>query len=52
MDMMYRLATGLDVQAPRTWPISNAVVNRLRHDGQRLHLVTWGEASHLDALQA
>jgi 2,3-bisphosphoglycerate-dependent phosphoglycerate mutase len=52
MDMMYRLATGVDLQAQRTWPISNAVVNRLRFDGETLHLLAWGEAGHLDALEA
>lgn len=56
LDILYRLATGLPLEAPRTWPISNAVVNRLRfcHTGQPngLQMVNWAEASHLDSLEA
>lgn len=56
LDIVYRLATGLPLEAPRNWPISNAVVNRLRyvHSGPDagLHLLSWAEASHLDSLEA
>lgn len=56
LDIVYRLATGLPLQALRTWPISNAVVNRLRyvHSGPQagLHLVSWAEANHLYSLEA
>lgn len=56
LDILYRLATGLALEAPRTWPISNAVVNRLRYshdaDVPGLRLESWAEASHLDSLEA
>ena len=56
LDILYRLSTGLALEAPRTWPISNAVVNRLRYDHNALppglRLESWAEASHLDSLEA
>jgi probable phosphoglycerate mutase len=56
LDILYRLSTGLPLEAPRTWPISNAVVNRLRYDPEArqpgLHLESWAEAHHLDSLEA
>ena len=48
MDAMYRLATGLDVQAPRTWHLGNAAINRLLWTPQGLTLVGWGDTQHLD----
>jgi probable phosphoglycerate mutase len=52
MDMLYRAATGLDVQAPRSWLLGNAAINRLLWSPQGLALIGWGDTSHLadDAL--
>jgi probable phosphoglycerate mutase len=50
MDILYRAATRLDLQAPRTWPLTNTAVNRLLWTPQGLSLVGWGDTSHLDAL--
>jgi 2,3-bisphosphoglycerate-dependent phosphoglycerate mutase len=50
MDVLYRAATHLDLQAPRTWALTNTAVNRLLWTPQGLSLVGWGDTSHLDAL--
>ena len=50
MDILYRAATRLDLQAPRTWALTNTAVNRLLWTPQGLSLVGWGDTSHLDAL--
>ena len=47
LDVLYRLATGQDVQAPRTWSLGNATVNRLLWTPQSLTLVGWGDDRHL-----
>jgi probable phosphoglycerate mutase len=49
MDVLYRLATGQEVQAPRTWSLGNATLNRLLWTPQGLSLVGWGDDSHLQA---
>ena len=48
LDMLYRLATGLDLQAPRTWLVTNASINRLLRTPQALTLVGWADTQHLD----
>ena len=48
LDMLYRLATGLDLQAPRTWLVTNAFINRLLWTPQGLTLVGWADTQHLD----
>ena len=50
LDILYRAATRLDLQAPRTWNLTNTAVNRLLWTPQGLSLVGWGDTSHLDAL--
>jgi probable phosphoglycerate mutase len=47
LDILYRAATRLDLQAPRTWELSNTAVNRLLWTPQGLSLVGWGDTSHL-----
>ena len=47
MDVLYRLATGQDIQAPRTWSLGNAVINRLLWTPQGSTLVGWGDDRHL-----
>lgn len=49
LDMLYRLATGQDVNAIRTWDLGNCAVNRLLWTTQGLTLVGWADTSHLDA---
>ena len=50
LDILYRAATHLALQAPRTWQLTNTAVNRLLWTPQGLSLVGWGDTSHLDAL--
>jgi len=50
MDILYRAATRLDLQAPRTWSLGNTAVNRLLWTPQGLSLVGWGDVAHLDDL--
>jgi probable phosphoglycerate mutase len=48
LDMLYRLATGQEIQAPRTWQLANAAINRLLWTPQGLSLVGWADTQHLD----
>ena len=47
LDILYRLATRQDLQAPRTWELGNAAINRLLWTPDGLTLVGWGDARHL-----
>lgn len=49
MDMLYRLATGQSVSAPRTWDLRNAAINRLLWTPEGMTLVGWSDTQHLDA---
>jgi probable phosphoglycerate mutase len=48
MDQLYRLATGQELQAPRTWQLGNTAVNRLLWTPEGLSLVGWADTSHLE----
>ncbi len=49
MDVLYRLATRLDLQAPRTWDLTNAAINRLLWTPESgLTLVGWADTGHLN----
>lgn len=48
LDMVYRLASGQDLQAPRTWHLGNAAINRLLWTPDALTLVGWGDVRHLE----
>ena len=48
LDLLYREATRLALDAPRSWQLSNAGVNRLLHSGEGLVLVGWGDVAHLE----
>lgn len=48
LDVLYRLATGQELQAPRTWLLANAALNRLLWTPEALTLVGWGDTGHLD----
>ncbi len=49
MDIIYRQATGLELQAPRTWQLGNASINRVLWNGEHFSLVGWSDTSHLNA---
>ena len=48
MDVLYRAATRLDIQAPRTWALGNAAINRLLWTTEGFTLVGWADTQHLD----
>lgn len=48
MDVLYRAATRQDIQAPRTWQLGNAAINRLLWTPDGLSLVGWADTQHLD----
>ena len=48
MDVLYRAATRLDIQAPRTWTLGNADINRLLWTPEGFTLVGWADTQHLD----
>ena len=48
MDVLYRAATRLDLQAPRTWALGNTAINRLLWSPQGFTLVGWADTQHLD----
>lgn len=47
LDAAYRHAKGLALSAPRDFPIYNASINVLSHDGRAWRVETWGDISHL-----
>jgi len=49
MDVLYRAATGQELQAPRTWALGNAAINRMLWTPQGFSLVGWGDVGHLAA---
>ena len=48
LDIIYRAATGLELQAPRSWLLKNAAINRLLWTPDSLTLVGWGDVAHLE----
>lgn len=48
MDVLYRAATRLDIQAPRTWALGNTAINRLLWTPEGFTLVGWADTLHLD----
>ncbi len=49
LDCLYRLATGQPIQAPRSWELRNAAINRLLLSEDRVSLIGWNDCSHLEA---
>jgi probable phosphoglycerate mutase len=49
LDCLYRAATRVSLQAPRTWQLGNASINRLLFNGEDFTLVGWGDTLHLEA---
>ncbi|HEV7912468.1 MAG TPA: histidine phosphatase family protein [Albitalea sp.] len=48
MDCLYRAASRIDLQAPRSWQLGNASINRLLYTPQGFTLVGWSDTSHLE----
>ncbi len=51
LDIIYRAATGLALQAPRSWLLKNAAINRLLWTPESLTLVGWGDVTHLECAE-
>ena len=49
LDCVYRAAHGMDISAPRDFDVLNASINRIRWDGERLHVLRWSDNAHLAA---
>ncbi|MES2715718.1 MAG: histidine phosphatase family protein [Pseudomonadota bacterium] len=47
LDGLYRAATRVALDRPRSWALGNASINRLLHTPQGLSLVGWGDVAHL-----
>lgn len=51
LDVIYRAAAHLDIQAPRTWSLGNTSVSRLLWSPHgKLKLLSWADTSHLDQM--
>lgn len=48
LDTLYRVATGQEVNSPRTWQLPNGAINRLLWTPQGFTLVGWSDTQHLD----
>jgi probable phosphoglycerate mutase len=48
LDAIYRVATGQEVNSPRTWELPNGAINRLLWTPEGFTLVGWSDTQHLD----
>jgi len=48
LDCLYRAATGIALDAPRTWQLGNASINRLLASEEAFVLVGWNDSGHLE----
>ena len=48
MDCLYRAASRIDLQAPRSWQLGNASINRLLYTPEGFALIGWSDTFHLD----
>ncbi|TNF61875.1 MAG: histidine phosphatase family protein [Burkholderiales bacterium] len=49
LDILYRAATRLELQAPRSWELPNTAINRLLWSPEGMSLVGWADTGHLQA---
>ena len=47
LDCLYRAAVGVALNAPRSWLLGNASINRLLYTGRGFTLVGWSDDAHL-----
>ena len=52
LDCLYRAATRAELDAPRSWQLGNATVNRLLATPEGFTLVGWNDDRHLAGLSA
>ncbi len=49
LDALYRAAARIGLEAPRTWALGNASINRVLHGAHGFTLVGWADTQHLEA---
>ncbi|HET9821496.1 MAG TPA: histidine phosphatase family protein [Burkholderiaceae bacterium] len=47
LDALYRAAARIALDAPRTWQLGNAAINRVLHGAHGFTLVGWSDTQHL-----
>jgi 2,3-bisphosphoglycerate-dependent phosphoglycerate mutase len=52
LDCLYRAATRVSLEAPRSWQLGNASINRLLATADGFSLVGWNDDGHLAGLSA
>ena len=52
LDCLYRAATRASLEAPRSWQLGNATINRLLATADGFTLVGWNDDRHLAGLSA
>jgi len=50
MDCLYRAGTRVSLQAPRSWVLGNASINRLLYSPEGFTLVGWNDDRHLEGI--
>jgi probable phosphoglycerate mutase len=48
LDCVYRIAARLPIDAPRSFELRNASLNRVRWNGSAFAVASWGEVGHLE----
>ncbi|HJV69683.1 histidine phosphatase family protein [Ideonella sp.] len=48
LDCLYRAASRIALDAPRTWELANTGINRLLYSPEGFTLVGWGDTQHLN----
>ena len=48
LDCLYRAASNIPLDAPRSWQLGNAAINRLLYTPRGFTLVGWSDTAHLD----
>ena len=48
LDCLYRAASGIALDAPRSWELGNATINRILYTARGFTLVGWNDAQHLE----
>jgi probable phosphoglycerate mutase len=49
LDCLYRAASRIELQAPRSWQLGNTSINRLLYTPEGFGLIGWSDTHHLEA---
>ncbi len=50
LDCLYRASARLGLDAPRTWQLGNAAINRVLFNGEGFVVIGWNDHGHLEGL--